>query len=74
MEYPRVNFGTIYYNGNVFCVGGWSNSFEKRCDWYNIQQNKWFKMPELNHEREGTSLCIVGDEWLYAFGTVTTRG
>lgn len=31
-------------------------------------------MPDLNSEREGVSLCVVADEWLYAFGVVATRG
>lgn len=30
-------------------------------------------MPDLNNEREGVSLCVVADEWLYAFGVVATR-
>ena len=31
-------------------------------------------MPALNEEREDVSLCIVKDRFLYAFGSVTTRG
>jgi hypothetical protein len=74
MEVPRVNFGAIYFDGKVYCVGGWSNSFVKRCDAYDIAQNRWYPMPDLNQEREGISLCVVADEWLFAFGSVATRG
>ena len=31
-------------------------------------------MPQLQTEREGISLCIVQDKYIYAFGKVTTRG
>lgn len=35
---------------------------------------KWTEISPLNTEREGISLCIVQDRWLYAFGNVITRG
>lgn len=31
-------------------------------------------LPSLNEEREDVSLCIVKDRYLYAFGSVTSRG
>ena len=31
-------------------------------------------MPLLSTEREGITLCIVQDKYIYAFGNVTTRG
>ena len=31
-------------------------------------------MPSLLTEREGITLCIVQDKWLYVFGNAMTRG
>ena len=74
MPRPRVNFGAIYYSGKIFCVGGWENAFTQRCDVYDIGEDKWHQISPLECEREGISLCIVGEEFLYAFGIVVTRG
>jgi hypothetical protein len=74
MPSPRVNFGALYWGGKIYVVGGWLNAYTQRCDTYNIGQDRWSDAPELQIEREGISLCVVGDEWLYAFGEVTTRG
>lgn len=74
MLQPRINFGAIYYDGMIFCVGGWKNAFTQYCDSYEIEGNQWEEASSLRIEREGISLCIVGDEWLYAFGEVSTRG
>jgi hypothetical protein len=41
---------------------------------YNLQQNRWINIPSLQNEREGLSLCVVQDRYIYAFGNVTTRG
>ena len=71
---PRINFGAIYFAGNIYCVGGWKDAFTQTCDVFNIAENKWKKIQDIKCEREGISLCVVGEEYLYAFGDVITRG
>ena len=41
---------------------------------YLINQDKWIDIPSLKIEREGITLCVVQDKYIYAFGNVTTRG
>jgi hypothetical protein len=74
MPEPRVEFGCIYYGGCVYAVGGWREFYIRRADRYNIQEDTWYDMPSLKEEREGVSLCIVEDKYLFAIGTITTRG
>lgn len=74
MPEPRINFGAIYYSGGIYVVGGWHNTFTLRADCYDIERDEWANLPPLLNEREGISLCVVNDEWLYAFGEVCTRG
>lgn len=59
MPNPRVEFGAIYFNGNIYLVGGWQNYFIKDCEIYNIASDSWIKFSPLNEEREDVSLCIV---------------
>jgi hypothetical protein len=74
MPEPRVEFGCIYYGGCVYVVGGWKNFYIQRSDRYSIQEDTWYDMPSLKEEREGVSLCIVEDKYLFAIGNITTRG
>jgi hypothetical protein len=74
MPEARVDFGCIYYGGSVFIVGGWREFYIKRSDKYEIREDTWYTMPELEEEREDVSLCIVEDKFLFAFGNITTRG
>jgi len=74
MPEPRVEFGCIYYGGCVFAVGGWREFYIRRADKYNIAEDTWYDMPPLKDEREGVSLCIVEDKYLFAIGAITTRG
>lgn len=74
----KVNFGAIYFKDCVFVVGGWKQFFTKRCQLYKVNSGTkggvWYEMPHLASEREGITLCIVQDKYIYAFGNVTTRG
>ncbi|CDW85214.1 kelch motif family protein [Stylonychia lemnae] len=70
----RVFFGCIYFNQNIFTVGGWKEQYVQKAELYNIHQDRWQNIPSLNEEREDVSLCIVQNQYLYAFGNVTTRG
>jgi hypothetical protein len=74
MPEARVDFGCIYYGGCVYVVGGWREFYLTRADKYNIQEDTWHALPPLKEEREGVSLCIVEDKYLFAIGAVTTRG
>jgi hypothetical protein len=47
MPLPRINFGAIYYAGQVYVVGGWKNEFVQKCDSYDIQNNKWASLPDI---------------------------
>jgi len=74
MNEAKINFGAIYFKESVFVVGGWINSYTKRCEMYSIDSDKWVDIPSLKIEREGITLCVVQDRYIYAFGNVTTRG
>jgi len=41
---------------------------------YSLDKDSWTFIPTLNNEREGITLCVVQDKYIYAFGNVTTRG
>jgi len=74
MPSPRIDFGCIYFGGQVFIVGGWQEFYVTSAQRYDIKEDKWLDLPSLNEEREDLSLCIVEDRYLFAFGNVTTRG
>lgn len=74
MNEPKINFGAIYFNQMVFVVGGWINSYTRRCEMYTIAENKWVDIPSLQLDREGITLCVVQDKYIYAIGNATTRG
>jgi hypothetical protein len=74
MNESKINFGAIYFKENVFVVGGWKQFYSKRCEMYSLENNRWMDIPALQNEREGITLCVVQDKYIYAFGNVTTRG
>ncbi len=70
----KVNFGSIYFKEHIFAVGGWKQFYSKKCEMYRLEDDKWIDIPSLSNEREGITLCVVQDRYIYAFGNVTTRG
>jgi hypothetical protein len=74
MPLPRINFGSIFFGGSVYVVGGWHDAFTQQCDRFEIATDSWHKLPPLQIEREAISLCQVRNEWIYAIGEVLTRG
>lgn len=47
MPKPRINFGAIYYNGKIYCVGGWMNAYTQYCDEFIIEKDIWEKSTPL---------------------------
>ena len=79
MSEPKVNFGAIYFRDSVFVIGGWKQFFTKKCQVFRLNSSygasgKWLEIAPLLTEREGISLCIVHDRYIYAFGSTNTRG
>ena len=60
----------IYVPDNyIFIVGGQSNNdlASNKVYYYDIKNNSWDKHSELKNGRVEHSLCLVNDEYLYAF-------
>ena len=39
----------------------------KKCEKYDICNDKWIEIPELNYPRQNTALAIHNQRYLYAF-------
>ena len=41
---------------------------KKSCERYSVEENSWSYLPQLNTQRQNSSLCLIDTKFLYCFG------
>jgi len=69
---PRASFGCLYNprgNDEILVAGGYINGkLSTKCERYNVSENRWIQMPDLNEAKASSSLCLLNQRYLYCFG------
>ena len=73
MDFPRDAHGVIAWkNQFIIVVGSWHvEQSTKTVEMYDIQQNKWSMLPELNYSTCAPGLIVIKDRFLYKLGGTT---
>lgn len=73
MHHARDAHGIIAWKNNfMIVVGSWHvEASTKTVEIYDIQQNEWKQLPELNYATCAPGLIIVHDRYLYKVGGTT---
>jgi len=67
----RSSFGCTVnvHTKKIYVAGGQTNGVQtKRCEVYDVEQNQWKELPDLNEAKSAASLCILSGRWLYCAG------
>lgn len=72
MNHPRSSHGIAYLSGYIYVVGGYEhkNVITKRCERFNIEENKWEVISNLNYAATSLSLCTFNRSHLFKFGGI----
>ena len=67
MPLKRYFHSSIYFNNKLYIIGGKdeNNNLISECLLFNLIENKWEKIPNLNNPRIKPSLCIYNNNYLY---------
>jgi len=68
MLVKRCSHSLFYFNlkNEIYAIGGYAN---KTCEKYNIEKNRWNRIPNLNYERQVSTLFFCNEKYLYcSFG------
>lgn len=58
----------IYFNDYIYAVSGVDKlEMIKKCEKYDIVNDKWLPVPDLNYTRQNAALAIHNQRYLYAF-------
>ena len=70
MKYARSMFAATIDSNQIFVAGGINKDKEdmKSCEVYDIKQNIWTSLPDLNQARSSASLIAINQSFLYIFG------
>lgn len=73
MIFERDAHGIISWkNQYIIVVGSWHvDKNTKTCEIYDIRNNKWLKLPDLNYSTCAPGLIIIKDRYLYKLGGTT---
>ena len=68
MLYKRRAHSLIYFNDYIYAISGVDKlEMIKKCEKYDIFNDKWIEIPELNYNRQNAALAIHNQRYLYAF-------
>lgn len=68
MNYRRRAHSLIYFNDYIYAVSGVDKlEMIKKCEKYDIYNDKWIEISELNYPRQNAALAIHNQRYLYAF-------
>lgn len=69
MLVKRVGHSLCFNQDKVYCVGGKSDDkiCTKLCESYDVKEDRWEYLPNLNHGRSKPGLCLVSQRYLYTF-------
>ena len=58
----------IYFNDYIYAISGVDKlEMIKKCEKYDIFNDEWIEIPELNYNRQNAALAIHNQRYLYAF-------
>jgi hypothetical protein len=68
MIYRRRAHSLIYFNDFIYAISGVDKlEMIKKCEKYDIYNDKWIEIEELNYPRQNAALAIHNQRYLYAF-------
>lgn len=68
MNFRRRAHSLIYFNDYIYAISGVDKlEMIKKCEKYDINNDKWIEIPELNYPRQNAALAIHNQRYLYAF-------
>ena len=68
MMYIRSSHNAIYFNGFVYCIGGYNGStWHEKCEKISVETFNTLPISNLNYRRCAFSSCIAGN-FIYVFG------
>jgi hypothetical protein len=68
MNYRRRAHSLIYFNDFIYAISGVDKlEMIKKCEKYDIVNDKWIEIEELNYPRQNAALAIHNQRYLYAF-------
>ena len=68
MLYRRRAHSLIYFNDYIYAISGVDKlEMIKMCEKYDIYNDKWLEIPQLNFARQNASLAVHNQRYLYAF-------
>jgi len=70
MQMMRGCFAAIYHEGWVWAFGGvnYQDKVSKKCERYNVEQDDWKRIPDMNTPRKNASACALSADTIYVFG------
>lgn len=68
MLYKRRAHSLIYCNDYIYAISGVDQlQMIKKCEKYDIYNDKWIEIPELNYNRQNATLVVHNYKYLYVF-------
>lgn len=68
MKFKRRAHNLIYFNDFIYAISGVDKlEMIKSCEKYDIYNDKWIDVPELNYARQNAALACHNQRYLYAF-------
>jgi hypothetical protein len=68
MNYRRRAHSLIYFNDYIYAISGVDKlEMIKKCEKYDIYNDKWIEIAELNYPRQNAALAIHNQRYLYTF-------
>lgn len=68
MNYRRRAHSLIYFNDYIYAISGVDKlEMIKSCEKYDIFNDEWIEIPEINFHRQNAALAIHNQRYLYAF-------
>jgi len=68
MNYRRRAHSLIYFNDFIYAISGVDKlEMIKKCEKYDIYNDKWIEIPDLNYPRQNAALAVHNQRYLYTF-------
>ena len=67
-SFKRKKFGLVYFNKNLFVVGGIvQGQLTNACERYDVRTNEWVPIASMSKAVEDVSLCTYGNRYIFRF-------
>jgi len=56
--------------GEFYCIGGYNKRYGylNSCEKYNIENNQWKRVGDMNDSKQDPSVCLVNNKYIYIIG------